>query len=943
MAQPPWAVDGKRSMKIVVTGYFGHQNLGDESILFAVASALKGHEVTVVSLDPPRTERLHGLPAVAFFDVEALEHTIAACDMVIAAAGGAYQEIPGIAYYHVTAAQFFSNPYGYPEGKVSAYGIVPLLASFYHKVLVFLANGLGPFYSQAMKHFCSFLLTSADLITVRDHYSLKWAQHLAPHSNVHLAADAAFVMRPQQNQEVLRLLSKYGLKSKQFLVLSLRELVDAGRQDKTVSEMAAVLSNMPVELKDLKILFVPFQNLESDYPVTDSNLAVELLEKIEGGMRDRLVVCDDQLTPQTALDLIGHARFGIGMRYHFLLFCILNEIPVISISYDNKCTSLMNDAGIPDLAADIPDLDAALIGSAMRSVVNGYAHYCELIRSRKIDLQKRARLSFDLLDDLLEKSSAQRLPHQAARKQERQGFLCEKGPYASLDVKSLVAGLQREREQSEHKQQRIEILEREIEEIASVLQTDLNDNKAAVAGLHVEVEGMKQENNELKGTIQKLHNELVSAKNELNLIHRSMTWRLGQMYGKFLFNTSANRFIENLFNRLLSFRSHADRHDRDSNPQEQGRVASRLKALSQLIQSRVQKGIFIVASTFPFDEFYNQRAINLSKCLAKQGNCVIYIAWRWSPSDQLPGTCEEVYENIFQVPIDYFLEHPVALTNLSHAHKWFIIEFPHPSFYPIMLQMKHNGYGILYDIIDHWKEFNATGQAPWFRPEHERAILMNADVVTAVSPPLIKYFSDLREDIQLMRNGFSQDLIGMKPELVSKKPDEPICIGYFGHLTESWFDWDFIFKMAQRVSDFHFHLIGYGESAETRSKAARFFNIELIGRVHPSSLSQHVTGWDVAIIPFLPTLLSESVDPIKIYEYLYFGLPVMVRGISHLEGFPYVDVGSSVTEAEQAVRRLACLKRSGGMNRSILDDFLTQCTWEERFKLLPDQLRCGPL
>lgn len=936
-------------MNIVVAGYFGHRNLGDESILSSISRQLQDHQLTVVSLDTTNTEVCHGLQAVDFFDLENLEKTVGACDVVIMATGGAYQEVPGVPYYDTKASQFLGNPYGHPNGSLTGFGIVPVLASFYHKPLIFLAIGMGPFYSQQAKHFCSYLLSSASLITARDRYSFDWAKSLSPNSNIHLAADAAFLLNPKNDSGMNRLLAKYGLKSKQFIALSLRELLSRNRQRKTVTELARSLSVFLSEHENLPILFIPFQNMISDYPVTDINMARLLIQELDPAQREKIVIWEDELNPRSTLNLIGNAHFGIGMRYHFLLFCILNEIPVISISYDTKCANLMDDTGISELSVDISEVVAGHIISKMRAVLDSHDKYTRAVCSAKKELCARASISFDLLEELLAKLSVGLEEQHSIKVGRREKSQLGSMPYKDLDISKVMDYLSQQtttiQELNDGLKEKIDTLKEQNSTIIKLSQE--NDHlKRTIQELHDRLQEkidflkeqdstilrLNQENDHLKQAAQTLQQETLSLKNDLDLIHGSKTWKLGQLYGKVFLQSPLSAFAQNLYRKLLFPWNRRSRFAKGPSLTDESDIDERLQDLAQLVRDRAQNDLFIITSTFPFDEFYNQRAINFSKFLAAQGFCVLYIAWRWSKSEEITSNCEEVYPNIFQVPVDYFIEHTDAIVDFSHPNKWLIVEFPHPDFYPIMLRMQSLGYRVLYDLIDDWKEFHKVNQASWFKEESEKAILLKADAVTAVSPPLIQKFSGLRPDIMLVRNGFSQELLGTKYDGKINSRNTCLTIGYFGHLTESWFDWDFVCQIARARSDFSFEIIGYGESLLTREKISQFKNIHLIGKVHPSSLNQYVRNWDVAIIPFMDGPLSESVDPIKIYEYLYFGLPVVVKGISHLSSFPYVTVCQDIVEAQNAILEFGRMKRRQEILPEILDDFLRDCTWEERFK-----------
>jgi glycosyltransferase involved in cell wall biosynthesis len=228
----------------------------------------------------------------------------------------------------------------------------------------------------------------------------------------------------------------------------------------------------------------------------------------------------------------------------------------------------------------------------------------------------------------------------------------------------------------------------------------------------------------------------------------------------------------------------------------------------------------------------------------------------------------------------------------------------------------------------------------WFNRALEQAFVVNANRVTAVSRPLIEKFSSLRQDIHLSPNGFTPAFLGEEHRDIAAKKQiqtDAIHLGYFGHLTESWFDWDFLLNVLQLARkkgiNLFVHLIGYGEP-DLQKKLARYSDrVKFYGRVHPSELYKYVKNWDAAMIWFRSGKLSEAVDPIKIYEYLYFGLPTIVKGIGHLENLPFTYV---VANENQAVEALMTLHRNSlngdKTNRAAVEELLVRSTWEQRFR-----------
>ena len=340
------------------------------------------------------------------------------------------------------------------------------------------------------------------------------------------------------------------------------------------------------------------------------------------------------------------------------------------------------------------------------------------------------------------------------------------------------------------------------------------------------------------------------------------------------------------------------------------------------------KVIFIPCS-FEFDELVNQRPINAAKYFSENGYQVIYVAWQWNPQDILSKGCAQVWENVYQVPLYEFVSFTKQCV-LKDKVALYILTLPAEIFMSSIYELRAQGCYIAYDIMDEWECFNEVGQAPWYKKEIEEAIILQSDYVCGVAPALRDKFSYLRKDIAVIGNGYSVNVLGDTKNIAkinSKK------IGYFGHLTDSWFDWDILFKLVETYPNYLFEIIGYGEPDWVINKAKEYSNLNLIGKVMPQDLHQYVENWTLGLIPFKKGRLAEAVDPIKIYEYLYFGLPTLVTGIKHIERYPmtYFSDGSDISQKfEQAI--------ASERSSDYLESFLNETTWTARFAKMEGEI-----
>lgn len=470
---------------------------------------------------------------------------------------------------------------------------------------------------------------------------------------------------------------------------------------------------------------------------------------------------------------------------------------------------------------------------------------------------------------------------------------------------------------------------------------------------------IEEEVNELRSIMLRKENELNYKNHELynvtanyNQIVESRGWKLLSKYHRLRSRTALmKQYFFKFFSVAKrdgvkkaiqkSFYLTKNKFDRDIMPlakKENERLKTIYQTLSKQYENNEIKGIVFIPSAFEFDELYNQRVINLAKYLADEEKYgVVYVGWQWYKEEKLKKAYEHVHENIYEIPLFDFLAHQEYLNMFEKiTNKDFIITFPAEKFFNLIPNLRSNGFSIIYDIMDEWEEFHKTGDASWFNKDIEEATVLNADSIFVVSEPLKRKFSHLRDDIFVIGNGYYEK-VSKRKDIACKKQAEDgrIHIGYFGHMTASWFDWDFVFTLLEDDNVF-VHLIGYGASDEIIEKLKAKPNAKYYGKVQPTELHTHVEKWHVGIIPFKECKLSEAVDPIKIYEYLYFGLPTVSTGIPHLNTYPFATHANNHEEGLEAIRSYyeKMISGKGPSGNEEWEKFLEETTWEMRFKEL---------
>ncbi len=158
----------------------------------------------------------------------------------------------------------------------------------------------------------------------------------------------------------------------------------------------------------------------------------------------------------------------------------------------------------------------------------------------------------------------------------------------------------------------------------------------------------------------------------------------------------------------------------------------------------------------------------------------------------------------------------------------------------------------------------------------ETRLMKRADVVLATSKPLQQKCERLHSNVHLVRHGVDHDHFASALECESV-PDElrsiPEPIAGFVGLIDHWFDSQLVCDVASKMPDVSFVLIG--DVRVELGALANLPNVYLLGRKPYAELPKFLANFDVGLIPFVRNQLTESVNPIKLREYLAAGVPVV--------------------------------------------------------------------
>ena len=240
---------------------------------------------------------------------------------------------------------------------------------------------------------------------------------------------------------------------------------------------------------------------------------------------------------------------------------------------------------------------------------------------------------------------------------------------------------------------------------------------------------------------------------------------------------------------------------------------------------------------------------------------------------------------------------------------------------------------VVYDCIDDLEvHVKRPELAPLYRQwEDELVARANGAVVTAetLGTNLRARRADL--PIALIRNGVDVDWFQGRAASTPRPGDVPTThrpvIGFVGALYD-WIDWELIRQTANRLPDFDFVLVGPHDGRGDIRRVASLPNVHLLGARPYAQVPAYVETFSACWVPFKQNDVGAAANPVKIYEYLALGKPVVSTPVADTDSFgPLLQVARDADQMAAGLR--AVLELPPGLADSRIQ-FARQNDWAIR-------------
>lgn len=250
---------------------------------------------------------------------------------------------------------------------------------------------------------------------------------------------------------------------------------------------------------------------------------------------------------------------------------------------------------------------------------------------------------------------------------------------------------------------------------------------------------------------------------------------------------------------------------------------------------------------------------------------------------------------------------------------------------------------LVYDCVDRHSAYKGH-ITPAVVDSMERALATGADQVFSTAAGLHETLQQYSKSARMIPNGAAYEIFSRvqteREQLVCPAPlqacKRPIY-GFVGMLQEC-IDYDLIERLARERPDATIFLIGRALPGVDLSPLQKYPNIVIHGLVPQPALPAYIAQFDVCLNVFREGALSRDVSPLKFYEYLATGKPV----VSTREPLQVEDFADVVYIARDAADFVALCDRAAQENDPIRTEkrlrYGAQCAWSERVRQMEDVL-----
>ena len=364
----------RRKFQVLISGYYGFSNAGDDAILASIQQAIGAASdevsLTVLSNDPGLTRRQYGLEAIPRFHVTKVFSALRRSDALLSGGGSLLQDTTS-----TRSLLYYLSVIRCAEGL--------------GKPVMLYANGIGPVRKKNNRRRVKKAVERACVVTLRDHSSAKELTAMGVKRNdLHVTADPVFHLAPASEARSRELLEQAGLTpGTPFVAVSVRDWPGA---DRFPGELAILCDHLRLK-HGLEVLFLLMQ------PSRD----LDTTQKVRQAMKEPSFLLEAPCTPRELMGVLGQAKLCLAMRLHTLIFAARMAVPSMGLVYDPKVESYLQELDLP-AAGTVERFDSRAAILRADALMGRYDEVLAALLEKSKALTRAAQENEQLLLNMLE-------------------------------------------------------------------------------------------------------------------------------------------------------------------------------------------------------------------------------------------------------------------------------------------------------------------------------------------------------------------------------------------------------------------------------------------------------------------------------------------------------------------------------------------------------------
>ncbi|MBQ8942229.1 MAG: polysaccharide pyruvyl transferase CsaB [Firmicutes bacterium] len=370
-----------KTTKLLIAGYHGFGNCGDEAILQAMVKNIRALpvdlEITALSKKPDFTKTEYNVNSVQRFDLFGVLGAILKSDVVLSGGGTLLQD-------------------GTSTRSLLYYLSIIKTAKLFGKRVMVYANGIGPVNGARNRKLVKKVLTGVDVITLREKLSEADLRSIGvTRDDVTVTADPAFTLESADDVRASEIFADENipLESRKMVGVSVRAWNKAKYGDDFVVKLAKTCDTLAKQGKTIVLL-------PMEYPRD-----LEISQKLIDNMQEKAYIFKKRYNPSEILGLVGCFDLMISMRLHTLIFAAVKNVPMLGIIYDPKVEYYLRELDMPE-AGDVRTkrLNSDEIAAKAVDVFKNMDAYKQKLKTRADIMSEKARENDKILLELIKKN-----------------------------------------------------------------------------------------------------------------------------------------------------------------------------------------------------------------------------------------------------------------------------------------------------------------------------------------------------------------------------------------------------------------------------------------------------------------------------------------------------------------------------------------------------------